>query len=85
MVDEVEFLPADKHKSFLQDGSMTLGVNSQTSPRYQKQPVDNIFALSQGKHEGWSWFFACWQMLKFFQIDTIILGVCGQACPNYLK
>ena len=24
----------------------------------------------------------CW---RFFQIDTIILGVCGQACPNYLK
>ena len=22
---------------------------------------------------------------RFFQIDTIILGVCGQACPNYLK
>ena len=20
----------------------------------------------------------------FFQIDTIILGVCGHACPNYL-
>ena len=25
-----------------------------------------IFAISQGKNEGWSWFFACWQMLKFF-------------------
>ena len=24
----------------------------------------------------------CW---RFFQIDTIILGVCGQACPNYPK
>ena len=24
----------------------------------------------------------CWRL---FQIDTIILGVCGQACPNYLK
>ena len=24
----------------------------------------------------------CW---RFFQIDTIILGVRGQACPNYLK
>ena len=24
----------------------------------------------------------CW---KFFQIDTIISGVCGQPCPNYLK
>ena len=66
MGDKVEFLPADKHKSFLQDGSITLGVISQTGPKYQKQSVYNIFAISQGKHEGWSWFFACWQMLKFF-------------------
>ena len=26
--------------------------------------------------------YKCW---KFFQIDTIVLGVCGQACPSYLK
>ena len=52
MGDEVEFLPADKHKSFLQDGSITLGVSSQTGPKYQKQPVYNIFAISQGKHQG---------------------------------
>ena len=60
MGDEVEFLPADKHKSFLQDGSITLGVISQTGRKYQKQSVYNIFAISQGKHEEWSWFFACW-------------------------
>ena len=24
----------------------------------------------------------CW---RFFQIDAIILGVCGEVCPNYLK
>ena len=51
MGDEVEFLPADKHKSFLQDGSITLGVISQTGPKYQKQSVCNIFAISRGKHE----------------------------------
>ena len=22
---------------------------------------------------------------RFLQIDTIILGVCGQACPSYTK
>ena len=49
MRDEVEFLPADKHKSFLQDSSITFGV---ISPKYQKQAVYNIFAISQGKHEG---------------------------------
>ena len=36
--DEVDFLPADKDKSFPE--------------------VYDIFAVSQGKHEGWSWFFA---------------------------
>ena len=52
MGDEIEFLPVDKLKSILLDGSITLGVNSQTGPKYQKQPVYNIFAISQGKHEG---------------------------------
>ena len=49
MGDEVEFLPADKQ--FLQDSCITLEVISQTSPKYQKQSVDNIFAISQGKHD----------------------------------
>ena len=52
MGDEVEILSADKHKSFLQDGSFDLGVISQTGLKYQKQTVCNIFAISQGKHEG---------------------------------
>ena len=30
-------------------------------------------------------FFAADKRQRFFQIDTIILGVCGQACPNYPK
>ena len=50
--DEVDFLPADKHKSFRQDNSITLDVRSQTSPKYQKQPVYNISAISQEKHKG---------------------------------
>ena len=37
MGNEVEFLTADKHKSFLQDDSITLGVPTQTVPKYQKQ------------------------------------------------
>ena len=85
MGDEAEFLPADKHKSFPQDGSITLGVISQTGPKYEKQSVYNIFALSRGKYEGWSWFLPTDKCWRFFQIDSIILVVCGQACPNYLK
>ena len=47
MGDEVEFLPADKQKSFLQDGSITLSVISQTGPKYQKQSVYNIFTMNE--------------------------------------
>ena len=62
--DEVDFLRADKNKIFLQDDNITLGVHSQTCLKYQKQQVFYNFAISQGKHEGWSWFFACWKMSK---------------------
>ena len=42
--DELDFLPADKHKRFLQVDSM--GLCSQACPKY---PNIN-FAISQGKH-----------------------------------
>ena len=66
MVNEVAFLPADKHKGFLQDCSITLGVINLTDPKYQKQSVYNFFAISHGKHEWCNWFFACWQMSNIF-------------------
>ena len=52
MGDDVDFLPADKHESFLQDDSITLSVCSQECPKPSKQQVRNIFAISQGKREG---------------------------------
>ena len=51
MGDEVDFLHADKRKKVLQVDSITLGKNSQTCPKYPKQQVYNIFAISQGKRE----------------------------------
>ena len=51
MGSEVDFLPADKPKSFLQD-DITLGVHNQTGAKYQKQPVHKTFAIYKGKHEG---------------------------------
>ena len=36
MGNEVDFLPADKHKSFLQADGITLGVHSQACPKYPK-------------------------------------------------
>ena len=52
MGNEVDFLPADKYESFLQVDSITLGVCSQACPKYLKQQVYNIFAISQEKREG---------------------------------
>ena len=49
---EVDFLPEDKHKSFLQADNITLSVHSQACLKYPKQQVYNIFAISQGKREG---------------------------------
>ena len=46
MGDEVDFLPAGKHKSFLQDDTITLDVHSQACPKYPKQQFYNIFAIN---------------------------------------
>ena len=51
---EIDFLPADKHKNFLQIDSITLVVHGQASPKHPKQQLYNIFAISQGKRKGWS-------------------------------
>ena len=42
MGDEVNFLPADKDKSFLQDDSITLDVHTQACPSTQ----NNRFTIS---------------------------------------
>ena len=76
------FLPTDKHRSFLQVDSITLGVCSQAcsstqnnkfaiSLQYLKEKVkDEVDFLPADKHQ------------RFLQIGTIIIDVCGQACPN---
>ena len=74
MGNEADFLPASN-----------LVVRNQTDPNHQKQSVYNIFVISQRKHEGWRWLLPADKCLSFFEIDTIILVVCGQACSNYLK
>ena len=85
MGGEVDFLPLCKHKSFLQFERITLGLHRQACQKCPKQQVYNIFAISQGKGERLSWFLPADKCQKFLQIDTIILVVCGQACPNYTK
>ena len=79
------FLPADKHKNFLQIDSITLGVHGQGCQKHPKQQPFNIFVISQGKCKGWSWFFPAYNSKTFLQSDTVIFYVCGQTCPNYPK
>ena len=74
MGDEVAFLPAVKHKSLLQVLSITTQNHKVAiSFQYLKENVkDEVDFLPADKQ-------------SFLQTDTIILSVCGQACPNYLK
>ena len=80
---EIDFLPVDKHKNFLQIDCITLVVHGQACPRHPKQQLYNIFAISQAKRKGWSWFFRADIFQTFLQGDTVIFDVCGQTCPNY--
>ena len=82
---EIDFLPADKHKNFLQIDRITLGGHAEACPKHPKQQPCIIFTISQEKHEGWSWIFSADNCQTFFQSDTIILDVCSQTCPNYPK
>ena len=52
MGGEVDFLFANKHRSFLQVDSVTSGLHSQACPKYPKHQVYNIFVISHGKREG---------------------------------
>ena len=45
--DEVDFLHADKHQTFLQLDSIDLDGHSQACPNYPKQQVCKIFDISQ--------------------------------------
>ena len=61
------------------------GCASQACPKYPKQQVYNIFAISQGNMKDEVDFFPADKRQRFLQSNTIILDVCGQACPNYPK
>ena len=51
MMGEVDFLPENEYKHFLQVDSISLDLRSQECPKYPKQAY-NIFPISHGKHEG---------------------------------
>ena len=75
------FLPANKCKGVLQADSITLGLFSQTWPKYSKQ-VYNIFVISQRKCEGWTWSFS-------YRLVPKVSSNCYDhfrcVCPSMLK
>ena len=52
--DEVDLWPADKHESFIQVDSIICksDMQSEICPKYPKQQVYKISAISQRKYEG---------------------------------
>ena len=81
MGDEVDFLPADKHESFLQDDNMTLGVYSQECTSTQNNRFSSSLQYLQENIKDEVDFLLA-DKRQSFQIDNITLGMCGQACPN---
>ena len=75
------FLPANKHEGFLQVDSITLGLFSEACPKYSKQ-VYNIFVISQGKCEGWTWSFS-YRLVPKVSSNCYYHFRC--VCPSMLK
>ena len=50
--DEVDFLHADKHQSFLQVDNINFDGHVQSCSKYPKLQVCKIFAITQEKSEG---------------------------------
>ena len=65
--NEVSFLPAGQHKSFLQVDSITLGVQSQAYPKYP----NNTFAIS------FQYLKLIFKLISFFKlIVSFLVCVC---------
>ena len=84
MGDEIDFLLVDTKVLYKLMVSLWLCLARQAqstqnnkfaiSLQYLMENVwDKVYFLFADKHQ------------RFLQIETIILGVCGQACPNYPK
>ena len=84
MGDEVDFLPEDKTKVFYKlIVSLWMCIASHAQSTSKKFTVSSQYLRKNVKDE-FDVLPAC-KHQRFPQIDTIILGVCSQACPNYPK
>ena len=85
MSNEIGFLHADKDEIFLQIDTMIL----MGMVKHSQSSQDSTFAMSSHYLEKEVRmevdFWPADKHQRFLQVDTFILGVCDQACPNYLK
>ena len=56
MSDEVDFLHAYKHESFIQIDTMDFDEDGQAFAKFPKRKVYNFFTISHKRSYRWSWF-----------------------------
>ena len=78
-------MPADKRENFLQGDSIVLGVDSQHAQITQNDKFAISLQYIKENMNDEVGFLPADKCQRLLLIDTIILGVCGQACPNYPK
>ena len=85
MGDEVDFLPANKHETFLQIDSITLGVHSQASQGTQYNKPSISLRYHKEKVKGDIDFLPADKHQRFLQIETITLSAHSRTYQNYQK
>ena len=78
------FFSVDKHKSFLQFDSITLGKCSQHAQSAQITSVQYPCNISKKKVKDKVYFLPA-EKQRFLQVNTNILGMYSKTCPNYSK
>ena len=81
--DEADFFSADKHVSFLQSDSTTLGVCGQA--KCPNNTVQYLCNISKEKVKDKVDYLPADKHQRFLESDCITLGVCSQTSPNYSK
>ena len=77
MSDEVDFMHADQHESFLQIDTIVFDGDGQAFPEFLKQQVCNVFTISQKRYfiRVEVDFFHADKHQSFLQVDFNFLGI----------
>ena len=84
MGDEIDFLLVDTNVLYKLMVSLWLCLARQAQSTQNNKFAISLQYLMENVWDKVYFLFAD-KYQRFLQIETIILGVCGQACPNYPK